>query len=375
MKLTQNTEEAEESSEDESEEEEDIDAAMKKEVKAIKEVKVTERRFQNVNTKSRNTIFIKTLIENPCDMAQNILSDILESGIQKSRFAIRMLPIENVCKARLNEMEDCGKELFKKYFETPLGSGLSYTTLFTRRNNTDLARETVIPRLGQLIKDLNPLHKVNHVSPDCVILVEIIGNLCCMSVVKDFFKLKKYNLIEVSKVKDSQNKYVNEAVVSSESQENDKKNGNEIVQSEGQDLGDQVEEQKSEITTSGPLSSDNFSGEPNSSDTRHEIKPTSRKRKAPSLSREETEIVHDLAIPRNKTVVMETFNKSETVVMESLPRSETVVMENLDRKESVMDALCKGESVMEMSVPAESVMDVLHAGESVMDNDDELDLT
>lgn len=353
---------------------------MSKEVKAMKEVKVTERRFQNVNTKSRNTIFIKTLVDNPCDLTHQILSDIMESGVQKSRFAIRMLPIENICKARMNDMEECGKELFKRYFETPLGTGLSYTTQFTRRNNTDISREHAIPRLGQIVKDFNPLHRVNHKNPDYVILVEIIGSLCLMSVLKDFFKLKKYNLIEASKVKHSQGKSASEGTGLDDQHSTN-------VESTGENTPD-LGESTSDLGVEGEKQAEIASSENNQIElTGNTSQQSPRKRKAPSLSKEDTVIVPALpqnktvvmeTLDRSKTVVMETMPRSETVVMESMPRSETVVMENVERKDSVMDALSGGESVMQMSVKLDSVMDVLPSGESVMENgddDDELDLT
>jgi hypothetical protein len=53
-------------------------ASMKKEVDAMKEKKPAERRFQNTNTKSRNTIFIKTTLEDPSTLAHTILTDIYE---------------------------------------------------------------------------------------------------------------------------------------------------------------------------------------------------------------------------------------------------------------------------------------------------------
>lgn len=39
--------------------------------------------------------------------------------------------------------------------------------------------------------------------PELVIIVEIIRNICCMSVVPKYFHYRKYNLLEVAKLRDS----------------------------------------------------------------------------------------------------------------------------------------------------------------------------
>lgn len=362
-------------------EEEDIEEAMKKEVDAMKEKKPTGRRFQNTNTKSRNTIFIKTTLEDPSTLAHTILTDIYNNGIQKSRFAIRMLPISNSCKCRLEDIENLGKKLFKKYFETPFGTGLSYTTVFTKRNNTEISRETVIPKLGQIIKELNPLHRVNHVTPDYVILVEIIGNICCISVVQDFFKFKKYNLIEVSKLKNAK-----EEEKQNKNENKEKEAGSENEKEDDDDDDDEAEDKSESQIQNKSEDDENESG-------CDDAVNGNRKRKREfscepeevllkddgengSISRETTVVMEKVPtieamnrMVRNQTVAMESLDRSETIVMESLPRTETVVMQSLDQAESVMDALSKGESIMDMgSVPGESTMEVLTKGESVMDS-------
>lgn len=183
----------------EEEEEEDIEKAMKKEVDEIKESKHELRRFQNTNTKAKNLIFIRTTIPDPSQLAHSILSDLWETKVQKSRFAIRLLPIAGTCRAEEGEVKKLGKELFTPIFQTPFGEGYNFSIIVKIRNNNGLGRDSVIPALAGIIKDLNPLHRVNHDKPDFVVLVEVAQSVCCLGIVKDFFKFKKYNLQEVVK--------------------------------------------------------------------------------------------------------------------------------------------------------------------------------
>lgn len=184
---------------EEEEEEEDIEKAMMKEVNEIKEAKHELRRFQNTNTKAKNLIFIRTTLPDPSQLAHSILSDLLEKKVQKSRYAIRLLPISGTCRAEEDEVKKLGKELFTPIFQTPFGEGYSFSIIVKIRNNNGLGRDSVIPGLAGIIKDLNPLHRVNHDKPDFVVLVEVAQSVCCLGIVKDFFKFKKYNLQEVVK--------------------------------------------------------------------------------------------------------------------------------------------------------------------------------
>jgi tRNA acetyltransferase TAN1 len=190
---------------EEEDEEEDIEKAMMKEVKEIKEVKQAERRFQNTNTKAKNCIFIRTTLPDPSQLAHSILADLSETKVQKSRYAIRLLPISGSCRADEGEVKKLGKELFTPIFETPFGKGYSFSIVVKIRNNNGLGRDSVIPALAGIIKELNPLHRVNHDKPDYVVLVEVIQSVCCLGIAKDFFKFKKYNLQEIIK-KSAENK-------------------------------------------------------------------------------------------------------------------------------------------------------------------------
>lgn len=186
---------------EEEEEEEDIEKAMKKEVQEIKEAKHELRRFQNTNTKAKNLIFIRTTLPDPSQLAHAILADLWETQVQKSRFAIRLLPISGTCRAEEDDVKRLGKELFMPIFQTKFGEGYYFSITVKIRNNNGLSRDSVIPALAGIIMELNPLHRVSHEKPDYVILVEVIQSVCCIGIVKDFIKFRKYNMQEVVKAR------------------------------------------------------------------------------------------------------------------------------------------------------------------------------
>lgn len=174
---------------------------MKKEVQEIKEAKHELRRFQNTNTKAKNLIFIRTTLPDPSQLAHAILADLWETQVQKSRFAIRLLPISGTCRAEEDDVKRLGKELFMPIFQTKFGEGYYFSITVKIRNNNGLSRDSVIPALAGIIMELNPLHRVSHEKPDYVILVEVIQSVCCIGIVKDFIKFRKYNMQEVVKAR------------------------------------------------------------------------------------------------------------------------------------------------------------------------------
>ena len=47
----------------------------------------------------QNVLFIRTTVEDPVALVTDILKDIAETNVQKSRHLIRLIPIQKTCKA------------------------------------------------------------------------------------------------------------------------------------------------------------------------------------------------------------------------------------------------------------------------------------
>lgn len=110
-----------------------------------------------------------------------------------------MLPVAAVCAPVPNDIEKTLREVLAPHFETDFGVGIRYTAMCKIRNNNSISKNTILPLLGKIIKEMNPQHQLCHDEPDLVIIVEIVQKACCLSVVKDYFEFKKYNLHEIVK--------------------------------------------------------------------------------------------------------------------------------------------------------------------------------
>ncbi|CAM4522367.1 unnamed protein product [Lepidochelys kempii] len=180
------------------EEEDDVEAALKKEVDQIRtsnEQKL--RRFQSVESGANNVVFIRTLGVEPEKLVHHILMDLHTTKKKKTRVILRMLPISGTCKAFMEDMKKYSETFFEPWFKAP-NKG-TFQIVYKARNNSHMSREEVIKELAGIVGSLNPENKVDLNNPQYTIVVEIIKNVCCLSVVKDYVLFRKYNLQEVVK--------------------------------------------------------------------------------------------------------------------------------------------------------------------------------
>lgn len=181
----------------------DIADDLQREIDATKATKqnknTVKQRFQVVDTGATNCIFIRTTLADPVELGTRIVSDIAETHEQKSRFLLRLVPVEVVCRANLADINTAGGVLFDKYF---LKEATTFAIIFNKRYNNDVKRDDVIHDLAALVQSKNIKNRVDLKTAEKTIVVEVIKGLCCLSVLDGYLKYKKYNLVELANSKD-----------------------------------------------------------------------------------------------------------------------------------------------------------------------------
>ena len=158
-----------------------------------------DRRFQNVKTGAKNCLFIKTVLDDPAAITERIFTDLAINMVQKSRHALRMLPVIGTCKANEKDILSLSKLATESFF-TEAKFEVTFCINIKVRNCTGVAREQIECSMKQMIFDTfeNVLLRYSSVNPDINIFVEIMCGIACIAVVNDFLKFRKYNLVEVS---------------------------------------------------------------------------------------------------------------------------------------------------------------------------------
>ncbi|XP_023345775.1 THUMP domain-containing protein 1 [Eurytemora carolleeae] len=236
--------------EEEEEEVEDIEAAFEKEKENLVKKRKEEKRFQMVESGANNCIFIKTTLQNPTELVNKLVEEIHETKANKARYILRLIPVLGTCKAYEKNMIELGQSVLKEPFAG--ATSPTFAIIFKTRNNNQVTRDDTIQTFAKVVRDLNPAAKVEFKDPDICIIIEIIRNVCCVGVVRNFYKYKKYNLVEIAKdgVKEETKEDNPIGEASTENAENNSleksaQNGNETGKEEEEIIA--KEEVKSEV--------------------------------------------------------------------------------------------------------------------------------
>ncbi|EEH44426.2 uncharacterized protein PADG_00715 [Paracoccidioides brasiliensis Pb18] len=184
--------------EKEEHEEDDIEAQIRKEVDDMKpdKSKKDSSPFQTVKLDIPCLSFIKIDKSlDPVQIAHRLCTDAQANpDTKRSRWIQRITPISRTEKVLGGGLEQLSREVLKPHFHSG-GPPKKYAIRPSIRNNTEWNRDIVIPLVAKIV---GPGHSVDLKNYDALILVDIVQNICGMSVVgRDYDELKKYNISEI----------------------------------------------------------------------------------------------------------------------------------------------------------------------------------
>jgi tRNA acetyltransferase TAN1 len=122
------------------------------------------------------------------------LIDNIKSDLYDVRHIQRVIPLEIICLANLNELEMRAEPLIRAHFKNSQPP-CKFAILFRSRNTQKLQKEETIRRIAAMV---DPPHTVDLENPDKMIVIEAFKNLVGMGIVEDYYSLKRYNLNEIS---------------------------------------------------------------------------------------------------------------------------------------------------------------------------------
>ncbi|KIK36540.1 hypothetical protein CY34DRAFT_811230 [Suillus luteus UH-Slu-Lm8-n1] len=190
--------------------EEDLETQIAKEVAALKRPKV-EKRFANCLTNTQCVIFISC--KPPVDPVQLILQHIKnvhETGVTRTKYTHRLTPVSGTCVANLPELhslcrrtvaEYCARHNHNNSESDGDGDGdgspraRKYKIELRIRNHNTLTRMEIIQEVARCmpagyIVDLD--------DPEVFVLVEVFKSTFGMSIVEDYYRFQKFNVMELA---------------------------------------------------------------------------------------------------------------------------------------------------------------------------------
>ncbi|KAI8062624.1 hypothetical protein BC940DRAFT_308334 [Gongronella butleri] len=183
---------AEPADEKDEKDDDDLEASIAKELAEIKETKHEDKRFVNISTGTDCLLFIKTHPDIvPTDFVHAILSDIEKTKVQRTRYISRIVPVERTCAVHIDEIINVAKQILKPHFHEENVDPKTFCVVYKSRNCDKADRHAITEQLAAAV---GRPHIVELKKPEFVIVIEILQSICMMSVVKDFYALRKYNV-------------------------------------------------------------------------------------------------------------------------------------------------------------------------------------
>ncbi|KAH9541296.1 hypothetical protein CY35_14G055400 [Sphagnum magellanicum] len=161
-------------------------------------------RFVGVETGCHGIVFVCMRNKNgsglasqsPMDLAEAIVRDAAASKKSRTRYSMRVLPVEVTCYASAAELTKAAEPVMARHFPTGQDCpSFKYAVVCEARANTKLNKMELIEAVAKLVP--KP-HSVDLKNPDKTILVQIVKTACAVGVVRNFKELAKYNLRQLT---------------------------------------------------------------------------------------------------------------------------------------------------------------------------------
>lgn len=173
----------------------DLDKALKQECEQLKDKAAAKdkMRFRALDVKPKHVFFMKCnhIDDKPSQIVHKILTDAKETGKAKSRFIQRLVPADFTFKPNDKGLSEACAKLADQCADDDFKT---FAVIYTARLNNVVKREMVYDFVHNYLTSKKPELKVDLKHPDRAVLVEILKNVGCISIVSDYYQLAKFNL-------------------------------------------------------------------------------------------------------------------------------------------------------------------------------------
>ncbi|KAF9134642.1 THUMP domain-containing protein 1 [Mortierella sp. 14UC] len=173
-------------------EDESIEDAIAREVAQAKKTKGG-KKFLPLSTGTDCVIFIRAMGIEPARLCHYVLSDLQKSGSKRTRYCMRFIPVDETSYANMDDIETMSERVFKPYFHAEDQKPTTFKIIPKIRHNDKVERDALLKKLAGMAGQ-GQSHTVSMDNPEYIILAEVIKSICFMGVVRDYEKLKKYNI-------------------------------------------------------------------------------------------------------------------------------------------------------------------------------------
>ncbi|KAG1817464.1 hypothetical protein EV424DRAFT_1030351 [Suillus variegatus] len=182
-------------------EDDDLETQIAKEVAALKRPKV-EKRFSNCLTNTNCVIFMscKPPVD-PVKLVMKHVENVQKTGVTRTKYTHRLTPVSGTCVANLPELHSLCHRTVAAYCvpenQNSEGSprARKYKIELRTRNHNTLTRMEIIQEVA---KCMPSNYTVDLDDPDVFVLVEVFKSTVGVSIVEDYYRYQKFNVMELA---------------------------------------------------------------------------------------------------------------------------------------------------------------------------------
>lgn len=176
----------------------DLEAQFEADVKELQGAQHAKKPVAKlVSTGASSFLFVKTHLKvDPVALVDDLMRDIHEDRVGKTRYVLRMHPASCVCSATLDSIVSATLELLSN-FERPSSSEATFAVAPRIRFNGSFTSKELIDAVAEAVFGFgksNGLHlKVDLGAPDLTVVLEVFKNVCGVSVVKNYQRYNRFS--------------------------------------------------------------------------------------------------------------------------------------------------------------------------------------
>ncbi|KAG8761941.1 hypothetical protein FRC11_012092 [Ceratobasidium sp. 423] len=124
------------------------------------------------------------------------MEQVAQTGVSGTRALVRLVPASGICAANMLAITSLATDLFTKAFAGEGVGPKKYKIELRIRSHKVLTRDEVIKGIAQCVPS-DKGHTVDLTNQDTTILVELCKGVCTISVVPNYEKYKRFNVVQI----------------------------------------------------------------------------------------------------------------------------------------------------------------------------------
>ncbi|KAH7884419.1 hypothetical protein F5I97DRAFT_2037022 [Phlebopus sp. FC_14] len=183
----------------------DLEAQVAKELAAMKRPRTVEKRFANCQTNTPCVVFISCRPPvDPVKLVVTHIENVEKTGVARTKYIHRLTPVSGSCFANLPELQSLCRRVFSPFFaqdeQGDPPKTHKYKIELRVRNHNTLGRMEIIQEVAKCMPDN---YTVDLDDPEVFVLVEVFKSVCSVSILRDYYRLHKFNVMTLANEKNA----------------------------------------------------------------------------------------------------------------------------------------------------------------------------